>query len=66
MGNLVGTCEQKNTDILARYELRAEKLEAVSKAIEIISSGAVSGVADGHLPGLTQPGNAFAQCDYMP
>merc|ERR1719183_2835732 len=51
LSDLVGTCEQKGTDFLARQELRAEELEAVNKAIEIISSGAVSGAADEHLPG---------------
>merc|ERR1719174_111430 len=61
LSDLVGTCEQKGTDFLARQELRAEELEAVNKAIEIISSGAVSGAADEHLPGLIQSGTAFAQ-----
>merc|ERR1719313_1181670 len=61
LSDLVGTCEQKGTDFLARQELRAEELEAVNKAIEIISSGAVSGAADEHLPGLIQSGSAFAQ-----
>merc|ERR1719305_2012611 len=38
---------------------RAEEIEAVEKAIEIVSSGAVSGNADKHLPGLVQ--TSFAQ-----
>merc|ERR1719265_2582192 len=47
----------------ARQQLRAEELEAIEKAIEIVSSGAVSGNADKHLPALiqTKKGNAFAQ-----
>jgi hypothetical protein len=61
LSDLVGTCEQKGTDFLSRQELRAEELEAVNKAIEIVSSGAVSGAADEHLPGLIQSGTSFAQ-----
>merc|ERR1719265_2112642 len=47
----------------ARQQLRAEELEAIEKAIEIVSSGAVSGNADKHLPSLiqTSKGSAFAQ-----
>ena len=33
---------------------RTEELEAIAKAIEILSSGDVSGNADKHLPGLVQ------------
>ena len=61
LSDLVGTCEQKGTDFLSRQELRAEELEAVNKAIEIVAGGAVSGAADEHLPGLIQSGTAFAQ-----
>ena len=43
--------KQKALDFEARQGLRAE---AIGKAIEIISSGAVSGNADKHLPGLLQ------------
>jgi len=48
--DLVATCEQKATDFQARQALRAEELEAIEKAIEIISSNAVSGNAEKHLP----------------
>merc|ERR1719450_1993155 len=48
--DLVSTCEQKATDFQSRQELRAEELEALNKAIEIISSGAVAGAAKEHLP----------------
>lgn len=61
LSDLVGTCEQKGTDFVSRQELRAEELEAINKAIEIVSSGAVSGAADEHLPGLIQSGTSFAQ-----
>merc|ERR1740130_286555 len=58
--DLVATCEQKATDFESRQQLRAEELEAVSKAIEIVSSGAVAGSAEKHLPSLVQS-SSFAQ-----
>lgn len=58
--DLVATCEQKASDFESRQQLRAEEIEAVEKAIEIVSSGAVSGNADKHLPGFIQ-GSAMAQ-----
>merc|ERR1711959_59374 len=60
LDELVATCEQKASDFEARQQLRAEEIEAVEKAIEIVSSGAVSGNADKHLPGFIQ-GSAMAQ-----
>jgi antitoxin component HigA of HigAB toxin-antitoxin module len=54
LNDLTATCEQKAADFESRQQLRAEEIEAVEKAIEIISSGAVSGNADKHLPGLLQ------------
>jgi len=60
LGDLTATCEQKASDFESRQQLRAEEIEAVEKAIEIISSGAVSGNADKHLPGLLQT-SALAQ-----
>merc|ERR1719161_1830939 len=53
--------EQKKTDFAARQELRQGELEALDKAIEIISSGAVSGAADTHLPSFSQRGTALVQ-----
>jgi len=41
--------------------LRAEEIEAIEKAIEIISSGSVSGNADKHLPSLLQRQSSFSQ-----
>lgn len=52
--DLRATCEQEHTDFESRQKLRAEELEALDKAIEIIAGGAVSGVADAHLPALAQ------------
>merc|ERR1719230_1928868 len=60
LADLTATCEQKASDFEARQQLRAEEIEAVEKAIEIVSSGAVSGNADKHLPGFIQ-GSAMAQ-----
>merc|ERR1719511_597885 len=54
LDDLVATCEQKASDFESRQQLRTEELEAVAKAIEIISSGAVSGNADKYLPTLVQ------------
>merc|ERR1719475_19479 len=60
LADLTATCEQKASDFESRQQLRAEEIEAIEKAIEIVSSGAVSGNADKHLPGFIQ-GSAFAQ-----
>jgi len=54
LADLTATCEQKASDFQSRQELRSEEIEAIEKAIEIISSGAVSGNADKHLPSLVQ------------
>merc|ERR1719346_432473 len=54
LDDLTATCEQKASDFESRQQLRAEEIEAVEKAIEIISSGAVSGNADKYLPSLVQ------------
>merc|ERR1719201_2331168 len=61
--DLTATCGEKSKAFEARQQLRAEELEAIEKAIEIVSSGAVSGNADKHLPSLiqTSKGSAFAQ-----
>merc|ERR1712159_325754 len=54
LSDLVSTCEQKASDFESRQQLRAEEIEAVEKAIEILSSGAVSGASEKHLPALVQ------------
>jgi len=61
LDELTATCEQKASDFESRQQLRAEEIEAVEKAVEIISSGAVSGSADKHLPSLLQTAAAFPQ-----
>jgi len=54
LNNLEATCEQKSSDFEARQQLRAEEIEAINKAIEIISSNAVRGNAKNLLPGFVQ------------
>merc|ERR1719398_390244 len=58
--DLTATCEQKASDFESRQQLRADEIVAIEKAIEIISSGAVSGNADKHLPSMLQT-SSFAQ-----
>merc|ERR1719161_272686 len=54
LADLTSTCSTKASDFESRQQLRAEEIEAVEKAIEIISSGAVAGNAEKHLPSLVQ------------
>jgi len=61
LADLTATCETKASDFESRQQLRADEIVAVEKAIEIISSGAVSGNADKHLPSLVQGKTSFAQ-----
>merc|ERR1719399_1569639 len=59
LSDLTATCEQKASDFEARQQLRAEELVAIEKAIEIISSAAVAGNAEKHLPTLVQQGSSL-------
>eukprot|EP00933_Yihiella_yeosuensis_P057891 TRINITY_DN57_c0_g2_i1.p1 TRINITY_DN57_c0_g2~~TRINITY_DN57_c0_g2_i1.p1 ORF type:complete len:674 (+),score=242.97 TRINITY_DN57_c0_g2_i1:158-2179(+) len=52
--DLAATCEKKADDFNQRTKLRKEEIDAVQKAIDIISSGAVAGSAETHLPSLLQ------------
>merc|ERR1719331_3581203 len=61
LSDLTAECEQKASDFESRQQLRADEIVAVEKAIEIISSGAVAGNADKHLPSMLQTGSALAQ-----
>merc|ERR1719164_184121 len=61
LADLTATCEQKASDFESRQQLRADEIVAVEKAIEIISSGAVAGNADKHLPSMIQKSTALAQ-----
>jgi len=50
LSDLMATCEQKASDFESRQQLRADELTAIAKAVEILSSGAVAGNAEKHLP----------------
>jgi hypothetical protein len=52
LGDLTATCGTKASDFESRQELRAQEIQAVEKAIEILGSGAVAGNAAKHLPSL--------------
>lgn len=54
-------CAQKESDFEARQKMRAEEIEAIDKAIEIIGSDSVSGSADKHLPAALVQATALVQ-----
>merc|ERR550537_567995 len=60
LADLTSTFKQKTAAYEANQKVRAEEIEAISKAIEIISSPAVSGAADKHLPGFVQQAKAVS------
>mmetsp|Transcript_162137 Transcript_162137/g.296038 ORF Transcript_162137/g.296038 Transcript_162137/m.296038 type:complete len:673 (-) Transcript_162137:50-2068(-) len=62
LADLTATCSEKASAFESRQKLRADEIEAITKAIEIISSGAVAGSAEKHLPSLVETsGSALAQ-----
>merc|ERR1719504_119575 len=61
LADTTATCEQKAADFAKRQELRQGELDAVSKAIEIMSSEAVAGSGTKHLPTLVQTPTSLAQ-----
>jgi len=62
LADLKATCEEKAADFESRQQLRAEEIVAIEKAMEIISSGAVKGNAEKHLPSLAETSmTSFAQ-----
>jgi len=61
LADITATCEQKAADFAKRQELRQGELDAIAKAIEIMSSEAVAGSGAKHLPTLVQTGTALAQ-----
>merc|ERR1719399_1145778 len=54
LDDLTDLCTQKRADFAKRQELRQGELDAIDKAIEIISSASVAGAAEKHLPQLLQ------------
>jgi len=61
LGDLTTLCDSKTKEFDARSKLRDEEIEALDKAVEILSGDAVSGSAEKHLPGLLQKSSSFAQ-----
>jgi len=61
LGDLKATCSSKASDFESRQNLRAGEIAAIEKAIEILSSGAVAGNAEKHLPSLLSKASAMAQ-----
>jgi hypothetical protein len=63
LDGLISTCQQKSKDFESRQQLRSDEIEAIEKAIEIISGDDVSGAAAKHLPSLLQArhGQSFVQ-----
>merc|ERR1719401_2851629 len=49
LDDLVATCETKATDFASRQTLRVQEMQAISKAIEIISGESVTGNAEKYL-----------------
>merc|ERR1719460_2646731 len=56
LNDLTAECDQKGKSFEEKQALRAEEIEALGKAIEILSGEAVSGAAEKHLPGFLQKG----------
>merc|ERR1719464_2272628 len=54
LDDTVALCHVKASDFESRQSLRAQELEAIAQAIEILSSETVSGAGDRHLPSLLQ------------
>merc|ERR1719262_254380 len=52
--DVTATCDKKKEDFDARQKMRDDELEALEKAIEILSSEAVKGNAEKHLPTMLQ------------
>merc|ERR1719321_1917244 len=60
LDDLTALCTQKRADFEKRQELRQGELDAIQKAIEIISSASVAGAAEKHLPTLMQQSEGLA------
>jgi len=63
LDDMVAGCKQKSADFEQRQTLRAEELEAIDKAVEILSSNTVSGAGEAHLPQLVQTSFAMLRAD---
>merc|ERR1719510_1354703 len=54
LDDLVATCEQKATDFESRQTLRVQEMEAIQKAIDILSGESLTGHAENYLPTFLQ------------
>jgi len=54
LADTTALCSTKKADFESRQKLRGEELEAIQKAVEIISSDAVKGSGENNLPQLLQ------------
>mmetsp|Transcript_42070 Transcript_42070/g.91666 ORF Transcript_42070/g.91666 Transcript_42070/m.91666 type:complete len:685 (+) Transcript_42070:73-2127(+) len=54
-------CKIKHVDYESRNKLRGDEIEAIGKAIDILSSDDVAGAASRNLPGLVQSGHSLLQ-----
>jgi len=62
LSDLITECEAKAMEVEQNQKVRQEELDAIAKAVEIMSSDDVSGSADKHLPGLIQTSaNSYVQ-----
>merc|ERR1719443_1446272 len=58
--DLEAQCTTKSEEFEARQKMREEELEAIAKAIEVMSGSTVSGAAEEHLRTFTQTRQSFA------
>merc|ERR1719163_555991 len=58
--DLEAQCTTKSEEFEARQKMREEELEAIAKAIEVMSGDTVSGAAEEHLPSFVQTRQSFA------
>merc|ERR1719331_2752491 len=58
--DLEAQCTTKTEEFEARQKMREEELEAIAKAIDVMSGSTVSGAADEHLPSFIQTRKSFA------
>mmetsp|Transcript_80713 Transcript_80713/g.152592 ORF Transcript_80713/g.152592 Transcript_80713/m.152592 type:complete len:677 (+) Transcript_80713:48-2078(+) len=54
LADLTASCGTKASDFESRQQLRAEELETIEKAIEILSGDTVKGAGEKYLPSLVQ------------
>merc|ERR1719327_568327 len=58
LDDMIALCTQKRDDFESRSKLRAEELETLKKAMEIIAGDSVKGTGEKHLPSFVQQASA--------